>query len=491
MLSFMKILILILVSVLIFFKSYKYFKSNYIYKSLILIVLGGLILRGWCIAEPFLCDWDERYHALVAKHLIENPLLPLLYKDPLLPFDFRQWTLNHVWLHKQPLALWLIAISIKCFGNVAWAVRLPSLIASCFSIFLTFKLGKFFRNEKVGLLAAFLQAINGFIIEVSVGRESTEHIDTLFFFFIQLSIFWITIYLSKKSFLNLFLIGFWMGCAVLTKWLPALIVLPIFIILTSNTEGPLKTVFNTFLILITSCFIFLPWQFYIFSYFPKEAAWENEVNFQHLTEVLQNHEGAWWWYLDYARKQWNELIIIAFLWFLFVFNKKMDKIKWVALVLWILIPYIIFSMAATKMVSYILFTAPAIFIILSSFWWELKDNPLKIKWLNQLILTAMIVLAVRYCYERMWFFRDNSEPINKTVWMKNLNQKIKSEKSVIFNWDNPIEGMFYTPFTFYQNLPTDEQLKDIKTKGYDVYIVRTPSLPSNFLNKPNIQLLDF
>jgi 4-amino-4-deoxy-L-arabinose transferase-like glycosyltransferase len=458
---------------------------------LIFIILGGLILRGWCIADPFLYAWDERYHALVAKHLAENPLLPLLYKDPLLPFDFRQWTLNHVWLHKQPLALWLMSVSVKIFGNAAWVIRLPSLIASCLSIFLTFKLGKFFRNEKVGLLAAFLQSINGFVIEVSVGRESTEHIDTLFFFFIELAIFWITVYLSKKTILNLFLIGFWMGCAILTKWLPALIVLPIFIVLTSNTEGVLKSMFNACVILIVSCCIFLPWQFYIFSHFPKEAARENEYNFLHLTQALESHSGAWWWYLDYARKQWNEFILVAFPWFLFFFSKKMDSAKWFALVVWILIPYIFFSSVATKMVSYILFTAPAIFIVLSSFWWKIKDKPLKIKWLNQLILTAMIVLAIRYCYERMWFFRDNTESIAKTVWMKNLNQKIKNDKAVIFNWDSYIEGMFFTNFIFYPNLPTDEQIKDIQSKGYDVYIVKTPSLPSFFLNKPDIQFLNF
>jgi 4-amino-4-deoxy-L-arabinose transferase-like glycosyltransferase len=486
-----KILILIVVSVLIFLKSYRYFKSKNIYKSLIFIVLGGLILRAWCIIDPFLYTWDERYHALVAKHLSKNLFLPLLYKNPILPYDYHHWTSNHVWLHKQPLALWFMGLSVKIFGSVAWVIRLPSLIASCISIFLTFKLGKFFRNEKVGLLAAFLQAINGFLIEVSVGRESTDHIDTLFFFFIQLSIFWITFYHSKKSFLNLFLIGFWMGCAILTKWFPALIVMPIFILLTLNTEGVGKTIFNALFILGTSCLVFLPWQFYIFSLFPNEAKWENEYNFLHLTEALESHSGAWWWYLDYARKQWNELILVAFPWFLFVFYKKMDKHKWFALVTWVLIPYIFFSSVATKMVSYILFTAPAIFIILSSFWWNLKDNPLKIKWLNKLILTAMIVLAVRYCYERMWFFRDNSEPINKTVWMKNLNQKIIKEKTVIFNWDNYIEGMFYTPFIMYPNLPTDEQINGIKAKGYDVYIVRTPSLPSNFLSNQNIQFLDF
>jgi 4-amino-4-deoxy-L-arabinose transferase-like glycosyltransferase len=487
----MAILMLIIVTVLIFFKSYKHFSDNDIHKSLFLIILGGLILRAWCIADPFLYPWDERYHALVAKHLSENLFLPLLYKNPILSYDYHHWTSNHVWLHKQPLALWFMGLSVKIFGSVAWAIRLPSLIASCISIFLTFKLGKFFRNEKVGLLAVFLQAINGFLIEVSVGRESTDHIDTLFFFFIELAIFWITIYLSKKSFLNLFLIGFWMGCAILTKWFPALIVVPIFIILTLNTEGVGKIMFNTIFILGASCLVFMPWQYYIFNHFPNEAKWENNYNFMHLTQAIESHSGAWWWYLDYARKQWNELILIAFPWFLLFFKDKMDKFKWFALVVWILIPYIFFSIVATKMVSYILFTAPAIFIVLSSFWWHFKDNPLKTKWLNQLVLTAMIVLAVRYCYERMWFFKDHSEPITKTIWMKNLNQIIKNEKTVIFNWDSYIEGMFYTPFILYPQLPTDEQIKDIKAKGYDVYIVKTPSLPSDFLSNQGIQLLDY
>ncbi|HXO30218.1 MAG TPA: hypothetical protein VOA80_22920, partial [Thermoanaerobaculia bacterium] len=71
------------------------------------IVAAGLVLRMYAGCDLFLHTWDERYHALVAKHLVEHPLVPTLYDHPVLPYDYRDWRSNHVWLHKPPLALWL------------------------------------------------------------------------------------------------------------------------------------------------------------------------------------------------------------------------------------------------------------------------------------------------------------------------------------------------------------------------------------------------
>lgn len=90
-----------------------YFKKN-INFSLILLILGGISLRLFAVyLDPFLNIWDERFHALVAKNMIDNPLEPMLFKNPVLPYNYENWTSNHIWLHKQPLFLWQISFFLK------------------------------------------------------------------------------------------------------------------------------------------------------------------------------------------------------------------------------------------------------------------------------------------------------------------------------------------------------------------------------------------
>ncbi len=61
-----------------------------------LIILAALIIRvdaGW---QYSLNPWDERFHALVAKNLIADPLKSTLYRSPAVAFDYRDWASNHV-----------------------------------------------------------------------------------------------------------------------------------------------------------------------------------------------------------------------------------------------------------------------------------------------------------------------------------------------------------------------------------------------------------
>ena len=71
--------------------------------TLILILVLGFFLRlHYAHLDPYLHAWDERYHALVAKNLMDDPLLPLLRAEPLVPYDNKAWCCNHIWVHKQP-----------------------------------------------------------------------------------------------------------------------------------------------------------------------------------------------------------------------------------------------------------------------------------------------------------------------------------------------------------------------------------------------------
>ena len=92
------------------------------------IMLAGLALRLVALDRDGLEPFDEAYHAVVARNLAEDPLRPLLYRDPALPYDPHSWTGGHVWLHKPPLSLWLMAGAIRGFGPTPRVVRIPSLV---------------------------------------------------------------------------------------------------------------------------------------------------------------------------------------------------------------------------------------------------------------------------------------------------------------------------------------------------------------------------
>ena len=100
-----------LISIVLFLRE----KPGY---SLLFLFLAGLILRMvTATLDPFLWTWDEQYHALVAKNMMMNPFKPVLISNPVLAYDFRNWQENHIWLHKQPLFLWQIALCFKIFGT--------------------------------------------------------------------------------------------------------------------------------------------------------------------------------------------------------------------------------------------------------------------------------------------------------------------------------------------------------------------------------------
>jgi len=97
------------------------------------------------------------------------------------------------------LPLWTIALSMYLFGVNEIALRLPSVILTTIGIYLTYYIGTYFFDKRIGFLAAFFYSINGLIIEMSAGRVPTDHIDDFFLFFVELSIFLSILFAQKKK----------------------------------------------------------------------------------------------------------------------------------------------------------------------------------------------------------------------------------------------------------------------------------------------------
>ena len=436
--------------------------------ALFLIILTGLGLRFFCAMDPMLHSWDERYHALVAKNMMTDPFAPKLYSEPLLNYDYKNWTANEIWLHKQPLPLWTMALSMKIFGVSTFTLRLPSVLLSTLTIFLTFWMGRFLSgSERVGLVAAFLCSVNGLVIELASGRVSTDHVDTFFMFLITLSLFFILLNVKNAEKKWLVLAGVSCGLAILTKWLPGLIVFPLYLVINLSNKKIPQLLMEMLLIGAVTLIVAMPWQLYASSVFPLEYQWEQHYNTLHLTEALEGHGRPWWYFIDRIRITMNELVYLIFGWFVYrmVKEKRLQK-EQLFLLVWILIPFVIFSLAATKMQGYLLFTFPAWFIITGVFVDDLltakpgSETKKKIYWL---IIGAIFVLAFRYGMERVKPFADHTA---EQVLKNNLTKVRYPKKSVIFNETHPIEWMFFNEGVAYPDRPEEGVVDSLIGKGW-------------------------
>jgi len=487
-------IITVFLCVLGYYLAFKFFKNKKITVSLFLIIICGLLLRVYVGTDRYLHQWDERYHVLVAKNLIAHPLKPTLYEDPVLPYDYKNWTANHIWLHKQPLPLWAMALSMRVFSVNEITTRLPSIFISTIAIYLTFAIGCHFFNRRVALLAAFFHSIHGLIIELTGGRVATDHIDIFFLFFIELAIYFTIIFIQKgKTYLNL-IAGVSIGFAILTKWLPALIVLPIWIFLVIDSRKFChKEIIKNFLILIATCFIvFLPWQIYIYIRFPLEAHWESAFNMMHITQILDQHSGPFYYHFLRLTRLYGELIFIPLIWFIYKSIKRPKRLKYIALSSWFMIPILFFSFVETKMQAYTIFASPSIFIVTALFWiylYRLRDT-LRFKWLSYVLLCLLIALPIRTSLERVKPFHQRERNPYWARELKNLKKNISSQNAIIFNIDRPIEAMFYSGLTVYAIIPEKKQIQNLIRKGYKVFIYNSDSIPESVKNLKDVEIIN-
>lgn len=217
-----------------------------------LIIIIGLLIRGYGALYFHLGQWDEQFHANVAKNLIADPFTPELITDHIIDLEDDDWSQTDIWLSKPPLAFYPMALSIKLFGNNELGLRLPSLLFSLISIYLTFLIGQKLFNDTVGLIAAFLYAINGQLFEINAGILSGEHVDTLFHMWVQLSLLLVLYYFAHSKKRILILIGMIVGCAFMTKWTMSFLILAVLAALLFMKQKNIKVS------IVALCWIGLP-----------------------------------------------------------------------------------------------------------------------------------------------------------------------------------------------------------------------------------------
>lgn len=472
--------------------------------SLLFLILASIFLFSFAITlDPFLNLWDERFHALVARNMMNHPFVPTLFDDPAVLMSYDRWDRYHIWFHKQPLFLWQIMLSFKVFGVSEYTLRLPSLIASVILTYVAYRSGKILVNYKVGILAGLLICSSNYLFGLVSGYKGMDHNDVSFLFYISLS-FWAYIeyhYSHKRHWI--FLIGLFSGMAILCKWFVGLLVyFGWFISKCIAKEYSIKKYYDFLGALLVTIFIAAPWQLYGFFRFPKEAIREFQGNAEHFNNVIAGHSGPWYYHLEMVAEIYGvsgALILIPSI--LILRSKLKDMNLFWFLISSVLVVYIFFSLAQTKMPSFTIIVFMILVLSLATLYNHVLEFIAgRIKYLRKpifIILTLGIVLANLNIEDLQakhttWknIFPDRDALIHNKTIFQNL---VLPEKTVIFNVKGRhyIECMFYTGRSSYNFIPSELQYKDLKEKEYNIAIFNTNTneLPDYLQNDSSIRLI--
>jgi|TARA_B110000046_G_C13002052_1_gene402635 4-amino-4-deoxy-L-arabinose transferase len=490
-------------------------------KTSLLFLFSGTMVLGFFFAllDPYINIWDEQFHALVAKNLSENPFTPTLYKNPIMPYDYKNWVGNHIWLHKQPLFLWQMALSIKLFGANELAVRIPSIVMHAIIPLFIFRIGSYLINARTGFSAAIIFANAFYPLELISGGKATDHNDIAFLFYVTAS-FWAWFeYEKSKNKYWLIVIGVLSGCAVLVKWLVGgLVYLAWFtssFIKNDADETWLKRFGYLLFSGVVALLVFVPWQVYTFIQFPGEAAYEHEYNARHLTEAIEGHGGDIYFHFDEALGEIYGLgdlvpiaLLVGFISLLFLTKSKKYKIF---IFTTVVVVYSFYSFAATKMGGFTLIASPFLYLglgaILNLVFVGLEKI---IKWKSVTWVISCFGIGL-FSWSALEFnliqyshtYKESHDPrftnrnrgieLAEIEIIKSLDCILKKEDYVIFNARlsdaSYVPIMFYTNYEAYAYIPNQSDFYNLKSKKQKMAFFDYGKLPEYIIKDKSVVLI--
>ncbi|WCL82994.1 glycosyltransferase family 39 protein [Saprospira sp. CCB-QB6] len=475
--------------------------------KLCLLFFLALGIRLYMIQiDPFLQDWDERFHALVARNMIEQPFTPLLHKTALLPYDPAAWCCNHIWLHKQPLFLWQMALSMKVFGVSVWAMRLPSALMGAIAVLLSYDFMRIWsQKKKWAFLVALFSCFSFVQLELSSGRLNLDQNDVSFAFYVGASFWAFSRYsISQKKWPWAIAIGLFAGAGVLVKWLTGILVFGswgLYILGQKEKRFQLKYWGHIALGAASCLATFGPWQVYIIKRFPLESSLSYAFNREHIFTALEGHSGN---FLFHFRELWTiygssfHLIFLALgiLLSLIISPKKAFGFGLFAA---FGVLYLFFSLVKTKMPA---FCFPVHFLGLSYIVWGLAGSlqyvkfPALRKW-GLAILGAILCFGIfqpqKILQARQIDNHLRNAKLHNTAIYKSMGTELQ-EVDVVFNCKpfEQTELMFFQDVAAYHWYPEEAKIDSLLQLGYRIAAFKShhdQHLPAYFYRE-EIKIID-
>lgn len=480
-----------------------------------MLLIGAFLLRLWAAQlSPFLHPWDEQFHALVAKNLTVDWLKPTLLPDVTPYNEIDTWTTSHLWLHKQPFFLWLMALSIKVFGATEFAVRFPTVLMGSLAVYGVYRIGKNLISSQVGFVAAFLMATSHVFIHLTSGRETTDHNDAIFVSLIAVCFWFYSEYYKSKKRYWVYLIGFVAGCAMLTKWLTGLLIFaPWFFIVLRDFKN-YRGMADYGLALLIAFVTFLPWQLYAYINYTEIYLFELAYNSKHFTEVIEGHAGYGKFHIDKLRYIYFDIeAMVLFLLLCVSFATIYIKTKSLNVLLIIVFPIffvmVFFTLAKTKMPLFTLMVSPLVYISYATLLVFLTEFTRPLFKIHVIRNTALVLVFSYIGYHN---FRDvelqnhfdidlNPDWSNHVLRVKEKESIVELKESLIKDNQNYLifntrphshpSFTFYTGHAAYDFIPSMKNLMQNIEDGYTPIILRTKNLPEELLQLPEVIYYDF
>lgn len=471
--------------------------------AVVLLTLAGLTWRLWmAFIDPFLHSWDEQFHALVAKNMTTDFFHPTLVKNALLPLDPKNWAYTDNWLHKPPFFMWLMACSIKIFGPTVWAVRIPSVLLSALMIPAVYRIGTMIARPRIGYYAALLTGTSFILIHIVSGYLNTDHNDVVFIAIVCFGWWTWLEYVESPKTKWLLLTSFFVACAVLTKWLPGLIVVGtagLYWLLNQRREPQkLLSVIYIFMLALIPIAV---WFGYTSYQWPEHWAATQEHYKLHFRDAF-GHSGPWYFHFaEWFRQHpvWQTALLffgIAFA----LFNTRRHSVVLPLLVTSVIV-FLFYSFVVTKMPLFCAITYPLLYVFaavgLDAVITQLASYRISIK--TQ--ITAVVIAGFAFMnldIGRIEFFHTNrtkgelyrNTRLHNAPLLQQLKDRFPSG-TIVFNcpqW-NAIACMYYTDYTCYDILPDAHLLKAAQEQHRKVIVLDNGQLPDYITSNPQITIL--
>jgi 4-amino-4-deoxy-L-arabinose transferase-like glycosyltransferase len=426
-----------------------------------------LLLGNRPLNEP-----DEGRYSEVAREMIETG-------DWLVPHF---WYLPH--MDKPPMTYWLVAASMKVFGQNEWAVRLPVALAGISGVWAAFCLGCMLGGRRVGLWSALI--LQSGIFYFAMARMLTTDIFLTQFTAWAVYFFWrswVAVGMGRQREFFAWHLPGWVAIALgfLTKG-PVALAIPLAafaaLLVFRRQETP-KIVFAG---LLAGFLLFLilaaPWYLAVFARVPNSAHYMilGQAAGHLLGTTIKDRKGFLGYYFPVLAIEflpWT--LLLGWLWRRAHWRSLEAKARegWLLLNAWAIFTFILFSLSHSKLPAYILPIFPALAVLLA---WRFfggghaEESAPKMVWRIGLALSflvpAIFPVAVHFLMHNtlpLWLECQTPVAVAVLVLIFLAAQKWPVEKIATFSVGLALLGFFTTiaefpffNFDFKANQPLDQ-----------------------------------
>jgi hypothetical protein len=295
-------------------------------------------------------EWDEPFYS-------SRALIVLQYNEIV---DQSAQALGGLWTGAHPpLIIWLMAASIKIFGVSEFGFRFPIALTGVILVIFFYRLVLYLFNENIAFYSALILCLNAYVTQYS----RMAQLDIPVLMFLLLTFYYLVRGLHKK-FYNFFISGLFLGFAILSKiivgfFIPIIFFSFILYFILVNKNWDKKLILGLLVQCFVALLVTLPW-FILVTIKLGSAYWDYTINYHVLGRMgtaLENHSspfGLFYWMHQTLIKL--NLFVPFLLYGMYVFLKKniVNKDIKVLIFLWFIIPFLVFTITATKFHTYIL-----------------------------------------------------------------------------------------------------------------------------------------